>query len=360
MISLKKFFLSLFIFFNLFNLYSQKKVEYYRSNSNGLALVKINLNKIKEYKHILRIDMTGDIPLFKTLYKENKEVKRWEYSYNNDKILETEKYYKDLKIKEEYRYDSSLHKIKQSEYLNDEVITITIYNYNTEGLVEKEEILNLISNKTTIVKYKYDKEYKIKQIEKRFADDKTVFWEAFFSPKGIIIKEFYTLENEIFTFFYNENGQELKGEVKDKINNTEEKLKISWENFYSDNGKRKRRVHNNYLINKRVDTTYNKNFKETRVETYYNDVINSIEEYEYNDKNLAIYYKKIVDLNLTEEYYFYDNNDNLIEAKNYQDKELKKDIFYNSDKTRKEILFSTNRKQIEVLYDEEGKIVNQQ
>ena len=139
--------------------------------------------------------------------------------------------------------------------------------------------------------------------------------------------------------------------------NGEEKIKISWENFYSYDGKRKRRIHNNFLINKRVDTAYNKNFKETKVETYYNDTIYSIEFYDYNDDNLPVYYKKVIDLNLTEEYYTYDEDDNLIETKNYQDKEFKKQIFYSKDKTRKEILFSRNGKKIEVFYDADGKII---
>ncbi|HOV13835.1 MAG TPA: hypothetical protein PK771_06090 [Spirochaetota bacterium] len=353
----KKYFLNLLFLFLSLCIYSQKRVEYYRSNSNGLSLVKINANKRNDYKFILKVDLTGDITLLKTLFKENVESKRWEFFYAENNILETEKYYKDLKIKEEYRYNRSGHKVKQTEFLNGNAISITIFYYNKEGLVEKEEILNLISNKTTYVKYKYDKDFRIKQIEKIFPDGKSVFWESFFTPKGIIVREFYTLEDEIFTFYYNESGQELKGEVKERSETGEEKPKISWENFYSQNGKRKRRVHNNFLINKKVDTTYNKNFKEIKVETYYNDNIFSIEEYDYNNKNLVSYYKKIVDLNLSEEYYTYDEKDNLSETKIYQDKELKKHIFYNKDGSRKEVVFSKNRRQVEVFYNIEGKLI---
>jgi len=322
-----------------------------------LALVKINLSQRNDYKFVLKVDLTGDIVLLKLLYKEKEESKRWEYSYIENNILESERYFKDNKLKEEYRYNRSGHKTKETVYLNNEPISITIFNYNKEGVVDKEEILNTISQKTTIVKYKYDKDFRIKQIEKSLPDNNTVFWEAFFNSKGIIIKEFYTLKDEIYTFYYNEDGQELKGEVMSRKDGENDKVKINWENFYASNGKRKRRVHNNFLIGKRVDTLYNKNFKEIRVETYYNDTIFSIEEYEYNDKNFVIYYKKIHDLNLIEEFYTYDDSQNRIETKIYLDKELKKDVFYNLDGSRKEIVYSKNKKGIAVFYNSDGKLL---
>ena len=116
MILSKKYFLSLFIFFLILNAHSQNRVEFYRSNSNGLALVKIDAKKKGDYKYILKIDLTGDTPLLKTLYKEENESKRWEYFYIEKNILETERYYKDRKLKEEYRYNNSGHKVKQSEF----------------------------------------------------------------------------------------------------------------------------------------------------------------------------------------------------------------------------------------------------
>ena len=49
-----------------------------------------------------------------------------------------------------------------------------------------------------------------------------------------------------YTFYYNEDGQELKGEVMSRKDGENDKVKINWENFYASNGKRKRRVHNNF------------------------------------------------------------------------------------------------------------------
>ena len=95
MILSKRFFLSFFLLTTLLSLFSQKRIEYYRSNSNGLALVKINLSQRNDYKFVLKVDLTGDIVLLKLLYKEKEESKRWEYSYIENNILESERYFKD-------------------------------------------------------------------------------------------------------------------------------------------------------------------------------------------------------------------------------------------------------------------------
>ena len=56
----------------------------------------------------------------------------------------------------------------------------------------------------------------------------------------------------------------------------------------------------------------------------------------------VIYYKKIHDLNLIEEFYTYDDSQNRIETKIYLDKELKR-CFYNLDGSRKEIVYSKTK-----------------
>ena len=57
-----------------------------------------------------------------------------------------EKYIKDNKLKEEYRYDVMGHKIKQVDYKNGDPIKSTAYSYNSDGLVDVENISNLINN----------------------------------------------------------------------------------------------------------------------------------------------------------------------------------------------------------------------
>lgn len=355
---LKKFLVSLIIFFGFqSNLHSQSVIEYYRSNSNGLLLVKILQAQTKSFKYVSQVDRTGDIILSKILFKEGKESKKWEYSYI-DKTLSEEKYYKEKQIKEEYKYDNLGHKIRQTDYLtNNQAYKITVFSYNKDGLVDKEEIVNLLTNQATIVKYRYDINFRIKQIEKKYPDGRIVYWDAIFSQRGIIIQEYYTLNDEVFTFFYNESGQELKGEVKQKAKDGKEKIKIEWKNYYSYDGKKQRKEETNNLINKQTIVWYNKNSKEIKVETYYNNVTYSIEEYDYSDKNKVIYYKQILDLNLTEIYYLYDEEENLLQTRIYQEKKLKKHVIYNKDGSRRETIYSDNKTNITIEYDKDGKMV---
>src|SRR4030042_3874122 len=111
---LKIFLLNLLALFISFNLYSESFTEIYRSNYNGLKLVKIDKNQAKEYKFVLYSLITDKQEQQRILYEGNKKIKRWLYYYiGND--LNQEKYYKDNEIQAEYRYDDKGHKIKQEE-----------------------------------------------------------------------------------------------------------------------------------------------------------------------------------------------------------------------------------------------------
>ncbi|MCK4796528.1 MAG: hypothetical protein KAT05_04060 [Spirochaetes bacterium] len=358
---MRTFFLSFCFFILPFYLNAALQKDIYRSNSNGLMLVKIEPSEIKDYKHILYvylIDGTDDKIKKKVLLEDDKEIKRWLYYYT-DNFLYHEKYYKQKEIKEAYRYDSDGHKIKQEEYKNNKKIRITTYQYNNDGLVDIERILNLLNKQTIFVRYRYDSDYRIKQIEKKYPDGRLVYWEAFFSDKGIIQKEFYTLKEERFTFWYNENGQEIKGEIKEITEEKEEKIKKEWITLYSDIGKKESKEENNYIIGKKIKTWYNSNYKETRVETYKNDEIFTIEMYDYNKNNKVTYYEKIKDLNSTKITYLYNENDNMIKSQHYQDDKLKKIITYNEDNSRNELLFGRYNKKILIEYDRNGKIISQ-
>jgi len=357
MILLKKYLISFFIFsFSLTLINSITVRNTYRSNSNGLSLIKIQQNQSKNFKYILQVDQSGDMILSKVLHKDDKEIKKWSYEYQG-LMLTTEKFYKEKKLKEEYFYDASKHKIKQIEYLNSKPFKISIFNYNKDGLVDREEILNSLNNQTTVVKYRYDKEFRIKQIEKKYPDGRVVYWESFFTPKGIIIKEYYALKDEVFTFYYANDGQELEGEVKNKLPDGKENIKIKWLVFYSSNGRRERKEEENFLINKKTKFWYGRNGKETKVEIYYKDKIFSIENYEYNEKNKVIYYKRIEDLNLLEIYYTYDAESNLVFEKEFQDSVLKKSTDYKKDGSKTVSYYSNNKASLSIDYDKEGKII---
>ena len=350
----KIFLLNILLFLNL-NVYAE--VDFYQSNYNGLNL--LNQTTKKKYKFYIQVFSTNNKIQKKILYKDNQEIKRWIYYYNFD-YISREEYYKDRQLKEEYRYDQNKHKIKQTEYKNGKPLKVITYTYNKDGLVDKESSLNLLTNQTIMMKYRYDSNFKIKQIEKLYPDGRLVFWESFFTAKGIIIKEYYTLKNEKFTFWYNENGQEIKGIVTEILDKDLEKTKKEWQTFYTKNGKIDKREENNYITDQKIITWYYPNYKEKRIERYKKNELVSIETYEYNDKNKVTLYKIIEDLDSTKYIYEYDKDgETLIKKLLFKDDVLKKATIYNEDKTKIEILYNAENKRIMIEYDKNGKIVSQ-
>lgn len=355
---LKIFFLKIFLFILPFYLFSESKVEIFRSNSNGLALLKIRYSQRNEYKFILYEYYTDSVKTRKVLYADGVESKRWLYYYTDD-YLSIEKYLKEQELREDYRYDSQGHKIKQTDYKSNKKIRITTYSYNKDGLVDVENIFNVLTGKNAIVKYRYDSAFRIKQIEKRFPDGRLIFWEAFFTDRGIIQKEFYTLEEERFTFWYNKKGQEIKGEVK-QIGQKEE-VKKEWENFYKKSGKKDKKIEKNYLLGRKILTWYNSNFKESRKEIYKDDIAESIEIFDYNEDNNITYYEIIKNLSSSKVLYNYDkeDKDRIVKSLHYEDDALKKIVNFKKDNSRTEVLYSKRNKKIIVEYDDNGKMISQ-
>jgi hypothetical protein len=357
MISLKKYFLSIIILSSIALSSFSLTREYYRSNSNGLMLLKIQPDKIKNFSYIVLVDTSGDLVYSKILYKDNSETKRWTYTYTNN-IMDSEYYYKGGELSELSKYDNLGHKISLDEYLSGKIFKRSTFTYNKDGVVDREEIYNYMSRETNVLKYKYDRDFRIKQIEKRYPD-KTVYWESFYTDKGIILKEYYSLNDEMYTFFYNQNGQELKGEVKQILPDKTEKIKISWENFFTKDGLKERKEEEDFELDTRTITWYYKNAKEKRIESYLKGDLASVEEYEYNDKDKISYYKKVFDLNLLEIYYKYDKNNALSETSTYEDKVMKKSVRYNPDGTRVETVYSKSKMKLSTTYDKDGKVIKQ-
>jgi hypothetical protein len=245
------------------------------------------------------------------------------------------------------------------EYLNGKQFKRSTYTYSKDGVVDREEIYNVMTKETNILKYKYDKNFRIKQIEKKMPD-KTVYWESFYTDKGIILKEYYSLKDELYTFYYNESGQELKGEVKQILNDKTEKMKLSWENFFSKDGIKERREEEDFINDRSIKTWYNKNAKEKRIENYLKNSLESVEEFEYNDKEKVTYYKKVFDLNLLEIRYKYDKADVLIGSSTYEDKVLKKDTKFNPDGSKTETVYSKNKMKFTTTYDKDGNVLKQE
>ncbi|HOL57330.1 MAG TPA: hypothetical protein PLD75_07205 [Spirochaetota bacterium] len=350
---LKKFLVSLFILF-VIKINSQE-IKLFRSNVNGLSLVEINPSEIKNYKYILKEFYKEGKITKKILLKDGKELKRWEYFYN-DNILYNEKYFKENIIMEEYYYNPNRHKIRQLEYKNGSLIKEINYTYNKDGLVEYEEIINILNKQKTTIKYRYDNQFKIKQIERKYPDGRIVYWEAFLSEKGIMSKECYTLKDEVYIFYYNKDGQEVKGEI---LNKTSNKILKEWENFYTKGGKREKKIEKNNETDEIKIVYYNLEGLESRIEYYKDEILEKIEKFEYDENKNIINYQLVEGLNVTEIVYEYDKEKNLIKKASYDNNSLKKVENFNKDGSIDEILITNKGVKILTRYDKDKKVIFQ-
>jgi hypothetical protein len=303
--SLKEFLISLFLIFSVVFLTSNDIVEYYRSNYNGLLLLRIKESEINEFRYVTKNIVSGDKIIIKTLFDNNKEIKRWEYSYIDDRLRE-ENFFQDFKLKEKHLYNSNGHKLNFIEYRDGNMMKNTSYEYNNDGLVSKEIINDIYLDRVNTVRYRYDEGYRIKQIITEMYDGRVVYWDSFFTVKGIIVKEYYTLDDKRYIFYYNSNGQEVKGEVI--LINDEEKVSLYWENTYSSAGFRLLKDEINYINNRRIKTWYDNSGREIKEHIIADNKIISIKEREFDKDDRIIVEKEVVGLHIKQVNYHYKKN----------------------------------------------------
>ena len=263
--------LLLFVFAH--GLHTQERTEIYRSNFNGLMLLKIEESQKKDYSFVLINESNGEKLLKKTLFEKEKEIKRWEYAYTLQDILREESYYRNDELTQRTIYNELGHKTLFIEFRDGKIAKNTRYEYNKDGLVALEEIDDQYLDRKNKVRYRYDEFFRIKQIVTELYDGRVMYWDSFFTPKGIISKEYYTLQDKKYIFYYNENGQETQGEVFVANKEGEDELFQSWSNTYASNGARAMKDEINVSTNVRSRIWYDENGREIKEEKSKNDEI---------------------------------------------------------------------------------------
>ena len=358
--------------------------EYYRSNSNGLLLLQIEAIDRHKYEYIIQREF-NEMEQEKTriLWKKNVIDKKWEYSYKEGDLT-FEQYYQNGELREEYNYDRNGHKILQTEYRNGKVSKKVKYTYNKDGLVEQEEIDDIYLERKNKITYRYDSTFRIKQIIREMDDGTIVYWDAFFSKKGIVAKEYYTIGDESYIFYYGTNGEELKGEVierveddspednsdatADTVDNTDdvnkkvakkkmkEQRKLYWENKYSRSGIKIYKEETNYKLGKTSKIWYDSVGRAIKTETYDGEELEKIEEHSYNSGGQLTLLKQIVGLSEKEWHYVYSdiNAKEPISTEYYENRRLKESTVVNTDGTSEKILYGYNGINLLQTFDKKG------
>lgn len=354
--------------------------EYYRSNSNGLLLLQIEAIDRHKYDYVIQCEFNENgQETVRTLWKKNIVDKKWVYIYTVDS-LSHESFYQNGELKEEYNYDRSGHKTSQTEFRNGKVSKRIKYTYNKDGLVEQEEIDDIYLERKNKITYRYDSSFRIKQIIREMDDGSIVYWDAFFSKKGIVAKEYYTIGNESYIFYYGVGGEELKGEVIERVEDDssenqnadvttdavdkpksakkkmKEQRKLYWENKYSQNGIKIYKEETNYKLGKTSKIWYDLSGRDIKTEVYSGDDLEKIEEHTYNDFGQMLVLKQTAGLGEKEWHYSYaDSNAKLpVSTEYYENRRLREVTSVNPDGTSEKMLYGFNGVNLWQIFDSKG------
>ncbi len=353
---MKEFLISILLLINFFILNAFTEIQFYRSNYNGLLLLNIKESEKSQYKHVVKSIITDEKLISKTLYEKDKEVKRWEYIYSEDKLRE-ENYYKDFNLTEKFIYDTAGHKLNLVEYRDGRIMKNTSYEYNKDGLLSKEIINDLYLNRVNSILYRYDSQYRIKQIITEMHDGKIVYWDSFFTAKGIIVKEYYTLKDKRYIFYYNPNGQEIKGEVLSIDTAGVEKETLKWDNIYSKAGIRILKDETNLITKKQIKTWYDEDGRDIKEHILSENAIEMIKEKAFDDKDNLIMEKQIVGLNIKQTNFYY--KEKLYKTETIENGIIKEIETIHDDGSKNVLIYGTNNVVIEMTYDVDGNKISE-
>ena len=363
--------------------------EYYRSNSNGLLLLQIEAIDRHKYEYVIQCEFNEiGQETTRTLWKKNAVDKKWVYVHTEGN-LSHESFYQNGELKEEYNYDRNGHKTFQTEFRNGKISKQIKYTYNKDGLVEQEEIDDMYLERKNKITYRYDSSFRIKQIIREMDDGSIVYWDAFFSKKGIVAKEYYTIGNESYIFYYGAGGEELKGEVIERVEDDspdenqietqnevqnadvttdaadtpkpvkkkmKEQRKLYWENKYSQNGIKIYKEETNYKLGKTSKIWYDLSGRDIKTEIYSGNDLEKIEEHTYNDFGQMLVLKQIAGLGEKEWPDSYDDSDAKlpVSTKYYENRRLKEVSSVNPDGTSEKLLYGFNGVNLHQIFDNKG------
>ncbi|MBR6061868.1 MAG: hypothetical protein IKP67_07315, partial [Spirochaetales bacterium] len=113
----------------------------------------------------------------------------------------------------------------------------------------------------------------------------------------------------------------------------------------------------NFELNKKVITNYNKDGKETKIQIFFDDVISTIEYYDYDSEKRVIYYKIIKDLNKDETFYRYNEAGDIVSTRYAENGKTKKEVINHPDGIREEIIYTRSNAKISKMYDADGNLI---
>lgn len=344
---MKKFLFLISTLFIIQSVYAE--ITYFRSNEIGITLEKIDWYRIDEFEYVVSLEKKGDT-VIKRLLKDQKEIKRWET-----------------------QYDKRMRKLKESEYQDDVLASVLIYNKDralveeylyTDGELSEKKLYQYSKRGLSKVQT-YDKEEKLlyedfyslarsgrlRSVIRIWANG-NIRISRFAYGSGLLVEQREYIENKLYIARFDSKGRLLSWEQweDDKL----EKSKVIVYN--SETGTKEREEETDYTKQESIVRLYDKQGNLLSEDVTGGSRIQSEVTYEYDDKGRLVLKRVKGPLGIEEWRYFYNDADKLIREEYWRRGFLEKRTFYTDDESYYEEILRENEVFLRVYYKNDKKI----
>ncbi|MBN1523511.1 MAG: hypothetical protein JW904_03405 [Spirochaetales bacterium] len=207
----KCFFISLIFLICSVALYSQS--VYYRSDSVGLELEIINKYRLDEFEYVLEVEKTPQL-LEKTLFRNQKEYRRWETYYNENGVKTVLKEFENNNIVFNTEFDRKGNRKYEELYSQGILQEKKIYSYSSRG-IDYVDTLDSRDKKLYTDEYEISPAGRLRAIRRLFPSGRVDIRHYTYSA-GRLVEEWEYSEGRIFILVYNEDGKLVRRETWEK------------------------------------------------------------------------------------------------------------------------------------------------
>jgi hypothetical protein len=325
------------------------EIKYFKSDEVGITLEQIAWYRIEEFEYVVSLE-EKDNTIIKRLYKNQKEVNRWESVYDNNarKIKESEyseniltsilKYNKDGAVSEEYLYTQGELSEKQ------------VYHYTKIGLAK----IQAFNGKDELLYedfFSLSRNGRLRSVIRIWANG-NIRISRFAFGSSILVEQREYIESKMFITRFNSKGKVISWEQWQ-----DERLENSKVIVYnSDLSIIQREEETDHLKNQTTVRIYDENGHLLNEEVSLNSSKQSEVQYEYDNKGRLIVKRIKGPLGIEEWRYFYNDADKLLKEEYFLRGFHEKSTYYEGEGSYYEEIFRDDEVFLRVYYKEDKKV----
>lgn len=324
-------------------------IEYFRSDDIGITLEKIDWYRVDEFEYVVTLEARGSTYI-KRLLKNQVEIKRWETVY-----------------------DKRRRKLQESEYDDNKLVSVLLYNKN--GGIAEERLYS--DNELTEKKLYYYSRRGLSKVE-TFDKDRKLLYEDYYTlsrkgrlrsviriwpngnmrisrfeyGSGVLVEQREYLDERLYITRFDRAGRVIDWEQwKDE---TLEKSRVVVYN--PETGKITREEEADHLNNTGVVRIYDKEGKLLSEEATGDTRKASTVSFEYDSRGRLSIKRVKGPLGIEEWRYFYDDSDKLVKEEYWRRGFHEKTTYYTGEGSYYEEIYRDNEVFLRVYYKNDKKV----